>query len=145
MFFVDAICQQYFIPILRKFQHFPSHKQSFMFSFMYSNQQFIVGKHSTMVENHIEKTWCLKRFSTSPRLRITLNFRNELLAKSTIWYFPNSWLMKSWPKIPLFTLNSSVPYWNQFIARSAWKCSSKSRFFHFIFDWSQELMIKLLI
>ena len=58
MFFVDAICQQYFIPILQKIQHFLSHKQSFMFSFMQSNQNFIVGKHSTMVENHIEKPWC---------------------------------------------------------------------------------------
>ena len=34
MFFVDAICQQYFIPILRKFHHFLSQIQSFMFSFM---------------------------------------------------------------------------------------------------------------
>ena len=29
-----------------------------MFSFMQSNQNFIVGKHSTMVENRIENTWC---------------------------------------------------------------------------------------
>ena len=56
MFFVDAICQQYFIPILQKNQHFLSHIQSFMFSFMLSNQNIIFGKHSTIVENSIEKT-----------------------------------------------------------------------------------------
>ena len=34
MFFVDAICQQYFIPIPQKFQHFLlSHIHSFIFSF----------------------------------------------------------------------------------------------------------------
>ena len=58
MFFVDAIRQQYFIPIIRKLQHFLSQIQSFMFSFMQSNQNFIIGKHSTMVENSIENTWC---------------------------------------------------------------------------------------
>ena len=93
MFFADAICQQYFIPILRKFQHFLSQIQSFMFSFMQSNQIFIVGKHSTMVKNSIVNTWCrmLEGISTSPRLRITLKFRNKLLAKSAISYFPNGW------------------------------------------------------
>ena len=61
MFFVNAICQKYFIPTLPKFQHFLSQVQSFLFSFMQtlqSNQNIIVEKHPTMVENLIEKTWC---------------------------------------------------------------------------------------
>ena len=54
--FVDAISQQCFIPILRKFQHFLSRIPSFMFSYKQSNQNFIVGKHSTMIKNRVEKT-----------------------------------------------------------------------------------------
>ena len=50
MFFVDAICQQYFVLIFRKFQHFLSQKQSFMFSFMQNNQNFIIREHSNMVD-----------------------------------------------------------------------------------------------
>ena len=58
MFFVDTICQQYFIPILQNFQHFLSQIQRSMFSFMQNKQTFIVGKQSTMVENCKEKPWC---------------------------------------------------------------------------------------
>ena len=67
MFFADAICQQYFIPILRKFQHFISQIQSFMSFSMWNN---------------------LKRFSTSSRLRITLKFRNKLSQNPQYDIFP---------------------------------------------------------
>ena len=60
MYFVDAICQQYFIPIL--WQHFLIQTQSFMFSFMQTTQILWLGNiqtcHFNMVENSIEKTWC---------------------------------------------------------------------------------------
>ena len=81
MFFVDAICRQYFIPTLQ--QHFLSQIQSFMFSITSCKAtKFNVDKHSTMVEICIERhdAACLKRFSISPRLRITWKFQNKLLA-----------------------------------------------------------------
>ena len=64
MFFVDAICQQYFIPIpskisaLSQSESHTSTMPGFMFSFTQSNQNFIIGKYSTMVEIRIENTRC---------------------------------------------------------------------------------------
>ena len=46
MLFVDAICQQYFILILRKNQHFLSQIQSFLFSFLQSNQNYAMQHES---------------------------------------------------------------------------------------------------
>ena len=99
----------YLILILQKFQHF-----------LKSDTKLYALPHAKLPKNYYWKTFNYGRelhrkdmmlhASKSPRFRITLKFRNKLLAKSTQQYFPNGWLMKSWPKIPLSTLSYSAPY-----------------------------------
>ena len=55
----------------------------------------ILGEHWTLVENHIETTWCCileKDFDFS-------SYEDDIgISKSTKWNFPNGWLVKSWRK-----------------------------------------------